>query len=149
MEKIVSQLNSEGFYVGPVIADASPLEPGVFLMPGGAVDAEPPEHLVAGKRYKLVVGRWMAEDMPRSDLPVQPESPGAEHLDLAARARRDVLLERATLRMAPLQDAVDLNIATEFERASLSAWKSYRVQLNRVPEQAHYPVTIDWPVEPA
>ena len=41
MSKTVSQLNAEGFYVGPVEADESPAEPGVFHIPGGAVDHAP------------------------------------------------------------------------------------------------------------
>ncbi|KKB22881.1 tail fiber assembly protein, partial [Escherichia coli] len=34
--------------------------------------------------------------------------------------------------IAPLQDAVDLDIATEEEASLLAAWKTYRVLLNRV-----------------
>lgn len=34
--------------------------------------------------------------------------------------------------IAPLQDAVDLEIATEEERSLLEAWNKYRVLLNRV-----------------
>ncbi|WP_312538125.1 tail fiber assembly protein [Achromobacter mucicolens] len=45
---------------------------------------------------------------------------------------RDNRLETATLRIAPLQDAVDLNIASEEEIARLAAWKAYRVDVNRV-----------------
>lgn len=41
--KIVSQLDSLGFYVGPAVADESPLEEGVFLIPAGAIDMSPPE----------------------------------------------------------------------------------------------------------
>lgn len=51
--------------------------------------------------------------------------------------------------IAPLQDAVDLGEATPEEEAQLLAWKRYRVALNRVPQQAGYPGTIDWPPEPA
>ncbi|WP_216639284.1 phage tail assembly chaperone [Achromobacter ruhlandii] len=42
-QKIVSQLDPAGYLVGPTIADESPLEPGVFLIPGGAIDRVPPE----------------------------------------------------------------------------------------------------------
>lgn len=41
--KIVSQLDSCGFYVAPVMADESPLEKGVFLIPAGAIDVSPPD----------------------------------------------------------------------------------------------------------
>lgn len=148
MEKTVSQLNPEGFYIGPAIADVSPLEPGVFLIPGGAIDMAPPDHLEPGKRYRSVNGKWVAEGDPDSGVPSQLELPSKEYLDQAARTRRDVLLERASSRLAPLQDAVDLEIATQAERSSLTAWKTYRVQLNRVSEQTGYPDAIEWPVEP-
>lgn len=51
--------------------------------------------------------------------------------------------------IAPLQDAVDLDDATETEAAALKAWKKYRVALNRLPEQPGYPTDIDWPAPPA
>lgn len=46
----------------------------------------------------------------------------------------------------PLQDAVDLNIATEAERQQLTAWKKYRVLLNRV-DTSKAP-DIEWPKAP-
>lgn len=39
----VYQTNQQGLYVGPVEADESPLEPGVFLIPGGCVLTPPPD----------------------------------------------------------------------------------------------------------
>jgi len=51
--------------------------------------------------------------------------------------------------IAPLQDAVDLDEATELEAAALKQWKRYRVALNRLPDQPGYPATIDWPAPPA
>lgn len=60
----------------------------------------------------------------------------------------DYLLSKAELKIAPLQDAVDLGIATTEETASLTAWKTYRVAVNRVPTQSGYPTTIDWPPMP-
>ena len=50
--------------------------------------------------------------------------------------------------IAPLQDAIDMEEATEAERASLLAWKNYRIALSRVPKQVEYPVTIVWPDKP-
>jgi hypothetical protein len=74
----------------------------------------------------------------------------AEHaamikLELAA---RDGLLYEAGLRIAPLQDAVDLEKATKEEKELLRAWKSYRVDLNRIEDQAGFPSNIDWPTPP-
>lgn len=51
--------------------------------------------------------------------------------------------------IAPLQDAVDIDDATDAEVLALKAWKKYRVALNRLPEQPAYPVEIDWPAPPA
>lgn len=48
--------------------------------------------------------------------------------------------------IATLQDAVDLDMATEEEKSSLTKWKKYRVLLNRVqPEDAP---NIEWPEMP-
>lgn len=43
--KTVPQLNSQGLYLGPVEATESPLEPGSWHIPGGAVDAPLPRPL--------------------------------------------------------------------------------------------------------
>lgn len=40
--KTVYQTSHLGLYVGPVEADESPLEPGVFLLPAGCVETPPP-----------------------------------------------------------------------------------------------------------
>ncbi|WP_330508084.1 tail fiber assembly protein [Pseudomonas putida] len=51
--------------------------------------------------------------------------------------------------IAPLQDAVELEEATEAEATLLIEWKRYRVALSRLPEQEGYPNEIDWPAPPA
>ncbi|WLE59283.1 phage tail protein [Burkholderia plantarii] len=40
--KTVYQTDRAGMYIGITEADDSPLEPGVFLIPAGAVEAAPP-----------------------------------------------------------------------------------------------------------
>lgn len=65
---------------------------------------------------------------------------------LAENAKRRAVADDA---IAPLQDAFDVDDATAAELALLTAWKKYRVALNRLPEQPGYPNTIDWPVVPA
>ncbi len=52
----------------------------------------------------------------------------------------------ASEHIAPLQDAVDLEIATEEETSLLEAWKKYRVLLNRV--NTTTAPDIEWPEEP-
>lgn len=81
------------------------------------------------------------------EAPPTPE-PTPEEIALAVKMERDRLLANAALRMAPLQDAVDLGAATKEEIASLNQWKLYRVALNRVEQQAEFPQQIDWPQTP-
>ena len=65
-EKLVPQLDNQSYVIGVVVADLSPLEPGVYLIPGGAVDAEPPI-IPDGKRAK-----WNGVGFDLEDIP-QPE----------------------------------------------------------------------------
>ncbi|ENC3164680.1 tail fiber assembly protein, partial [Escherichia albertii] len=57
------------------------------------------------------------------------------------------LMQVASEHIAPLQDAVDLEIATEEEASLLAAWKKYRVLLNRV--DISVASDIEWPTIPA
>lgn len=59
---------------------------------------------------------------------------------------RDSLMAQAAQRIAPLQDALDLGVATDTESASLKAWKEYRVALNRLDLTAD---SVSWPPVPA
>jgi hypothetical protein len=63
-------------------------------------------------------------------------------------AKRDGLLAIATLRIDPLQDAVDIDDATPDDVAMLKKWKQYRVALSRIEQQAEFPRDIAWPVSP-
>ena len=47
-----------------------------------------------------------------------------------------------------LQDAVDIDEASDEDLTLLNEWKKYRVALSKVPVQAGYPTVIDWPVAP-
>lgn len=44
MEKIVCQLDENNYFIGVTIADESPLEKGIFLIPAGAIDVPIPEY---------------------------------------------------------------------------------------------------------
>lgn len=56
------------------------------------------------------------------------------------------LIAQATIAIAPLQDAVDLDEATDAETESLKAWKQYRVAVNRI--EANTEADINWPDAP-
>ncbi|MGE2638326.1 tail fiber assembly protein, partial [Escherichia coli] len=63
-----------------------------------------------------------------------------------AEETKNSLMQVASEHIAPLQDAVDLEIATEEEASLLAAWKKYRVLLNRV-DTLTAP-DVDWPAAP-
>ncbi|BAN99513.1 hypothetical protein E05_47470 [Plautia stali symbiont] len=69
--------------------------------------------------------------------------PTKEDLISAAEKRKSSLMQIATAAIAPLQDAVDLDMATDAEKALLLSWKKYRVLLNRIDLGAA--TDIDWP----
>lgn len=64
----------------------------------------------------------------------------------AAEEKKAKLLNEATAKIAPLQDAVDTGMATDGEKAHLTAWKTYRVLLNRI--DASKAPDIEWPIIP-
>lgn len=66
MTKIVCQLDPEGYFIGPAIADESPLEPGVWLLPAGAADAQLPT-VPDGYRAK-----WNGSGFDTEEIPVDP-----------------------------------------------------------------------------
>lgn len=78
---------------------------------------------------------------------IAPE-PTKEELTASANLERDSRLAEAAIRIAPLQDAVDLDEATDQEVADLKLWKQYRVLVNRVNAQPGFPSDISWPKRP-
>lgn len=65
---------------------------------------------------------------------------------LVAEEKKTQLLNDATVKIAPLQDAVDTGMVTDVEKEQLTAWKTYRVLLSRI-DTAKAP-NIEWPVVP-
>ncbi|KDE35160.1 tail fiber assembly protein [Kosakonia radicincitans] len=63
-----------------------------------------------------------------------------------AEAYKQSLLKDAAMAIAPIQDAVDLEVAADEEMALLSAWKMYRVMVNRV--NTSLAPDIEWPEKP-
>lgn len=56
-----------GIYLGETVADESPLEPGVFLMPRHTTDIEPPSELAEGMAAFWRDGVWSVETVPERD----------------------------------------------------------------------------------
>ncbi|MFT8210634.1 MAG: tail fiber assembly protein [Symbiopectobacterium sp.] len=67
----------------------------------------------------------------------------------AQQAAQQELTSRLTVanaRIQTLSDAVDLDMATDEEKAALTEWKTYRVMLNRI--DVSTAPDIDWPQQP-
>ncbi|RNM05875.1 MULTISPECIES: tail fiber assembly protein [Dickeya] len=80
--------------------------------------------------------------------PPSPEAFGAyTHDQLKAQAveKRNTLIAVAQTEIQWRQYAVEAGIATDAEKSSLSAWKSYLVSLMRLDISTS---AIDWPTEP-
>lgn len=71
MSKPAYQYNAAGIYTGATVADESPLEPGVYLLPAGCTLTPPPE-APAGQ-----VPRWNGSVWQLIDAPVAPTAPDA------------------------------------------------------------------------
>jgi hypothetical protein len=81
-----------------------------------------------------------AEEPPIEPAPVDPVA-----VAVAECARRRAI---ADYEITPLQDAVDIDDATSADVALLKAWKKYRVEISRLPEQNGWPERINWPLPP-
>lgn len=114
--------------------DASTIFPVNQIVVEIAPENVPDEFTAAGE--KALGGAFLFAD---GEITVAP-------VDYAAEAQRNKLelLTQANNVIATLQDAVDLNMATDEETANLLEWKRYRVLLSRV--DINSPV---WPPLPA
>jgi hypothetical protein len=63
--KQVCQLDAAGYFTNVTTADESPLEPGVYLIPGGCIEADTPT-VPEGQRAKWD-GAWVFEDIPQPE----------------------------------------------------------------------------------
>lgn len=84
-----------------------------------------------------VIGRGVVSDANLGDFPAQmPSQSEIELIKTEAREKRNILL--------PESDWTQVADAP----VDKSAWASYRQALRDLPQQAGFPVTIDWPVKP-
>lgn len=92
-QKLVCQINAESYFVGQVIADESPLEKGVFLIPAGSVDTTPPV-LKKGQRAKWDVNNWVISDIPQPEPEPKPPEPTPEELAENVRMQKQSAYQR-------------------------------------------------------
>jgi hypothetical protein len=92
--KTVCQLDRNGFFTGLTTADESPLEPGVFLLPAGAVDAPEPEHKDGFS------SKWNGSGFVKVPVPGQAPEPVTTPptvAELKAQALAQTRMERAPI----------------------------------------------------
>lgn len=108
---IVYQTNGQGVYVGQVLADESPLESGVWLIPAGCVETPPPQ-VSEGQMAVWVSGAWTTMPIP-DEGNVTPPAPTPEEI-LAA--------ERAAMRLSFAQLLIGLVTEAWITEAEGDAW---------------------------
>lgn len=85
--------------------------------------------------------------MTDKEVEVYTNPPVSKEQHIAeAEQKKQILLSESAEAIAPLQDAVDLDMATDEEVVLLKEWKKYRVLLNRI--DTSLAPDIDWPQKP-
>lgn len=133
----LNELDEAGYWVGDIFLTED--GPGVANWTADLA----PDGLFKG-RYagaRTASGEWVGGDWIEEGAPALPTEESQRHV-------QSILRESADYRIAPLQDAVDLEEATAEEAALLTLWKRYRVALNRVDTQPGWPEVVEWPTPP-
>lgn len=110
-------------------------------------DVKPvPEEYWEKYREQPPVGKIRGADT--DGLPCWIDAPplSQKEREVEAVRKKYLLITRASNAIAPLQDAVELGMATEKEKEKLVAWKTYRVMLNRIDTSQETDIT--WPEDP-
>jgi len=92
------------------------------------------------------VGYVLGADASGKAAWIAAPTPDQAELVAAAETKKTALRAEADAAIAPLQDAVSLNMASEEEAASYDSWRQYRVLLNRV--DTSQALAIEWPIKP-
>lgn len=131
-------LIQEGKVVNTIVWDGPDNSPMEFEE--GVTYAEIPD----GEGNQPSIG-WIYDGSSFSAPPLSDEEIAAQNQQNIANniATKSALISQATIAIAPLQDSVDLDEATDAEVASLKLWKQYRIAVNRI--DANTDVDINWP----
>jgi hypothetical protein len=127
---IAYQTDDLGRFVAEIECQPSPLEPGEFLVPRGAVTVQPPQ---VGENEFAV---WGGESWSVEQIPSPEPSPEEEVTWEFIRAERDYLLHSSD--WTQIADS----------SADSSAWASYRQELRDIPQSFDSPEDVVWPSTP-
>jgi hypothetical protein len=118
-------------YTGIVIADESPLEVGVYLLPANSTTEKPPKQ---SDQYIII---WDGKKWQKEKIKEKPEEDRIDNSPNQVRAIRNSLL--AETDWTQLNDSpLKLN----------EGWVSYRQLLRDIPKQEGFPNNIVWPTKP-
>ena len=128
MKKLVSQLTADGYYAGTAQADQSPLEPGVWLLPGGCVD-HPPPLVAGGKRARWDGAQFVLEDSPQKEADVE-QTPAEPNLApvVTMRQFRLMLLQAGLL---PNVEEAIASIGDQAQRSAIQIEWEYATEVSR------------------
>lgn len=118
METYYFSKTENGFFTSAVLAPSDAVE----------ISAEQWAELMDGQSE----GKYISSNAGGFPVLTDPPPPTTEALIAEAERQKSALMAQANNAIAPLQDAVDLDIATDEESTALSEWKKYRVLLMRV-----------------
>ena len=80
-EKTVYQYNLSGLYVGTTIADESPLEPGIYLIPANCTETAPPDQWPDDQWPRWTGVQWELISKPQVPEPLSAEQKLADFLN--------------------------------------------------------------------
>lgn len=131
--KLVYQLDENNILTSMSVAEESPLEPGVFMIPAGCVDTDIVPPPTTGNEYVYWKdGNWWLGTY------VDPNAPSPEAV---AREWRNAELNRADIVLLKIQDGMP-NLGT------VADWRKYRVALRTWPEAEGFPSVESAPKAP-
>lgn len=157
--KIAYQCDEKQIYIGEVYSQESPLEPGVWLCPGGATFDAPPT-IPEGKQaiYDFQNEEWSLVDIPKEETP--KETPFSK---LSADDKKQKVMQQVSILMSIVSTAYermqwqDWN-GTPVDTSLKTAWVNYRKALLAIPtteqDQAYFIrlqslESFAWPNQPA
>jgi len=108
----------------------------------GVTTAILPDGVGVEEGYTYSNGEFTAPPLTEEQIAAEAELEKTRNSQM-----KQYLMNEASEKVSIYQDAVDLDIATDAEKAALPLWKNYRVLLNRVDAEATG--EIQWPDLPS